>query len=300
MKNYSDKQANKVILEAPAKINLSLLITGRRADGYHTLDSLIVFAETHDRITISPNKGLAFKICGPFRKMLASDQNNSILQAANLIVERTGVKPNASIILEKNLPVASGIGGGSSNAAAAIHGLNQFWKTGLNNQEVREIGLSIGTDVPVCLLGLPARVSGIGENIEILSTIPSFGLLLVNPGAAVSTSEVFRLRSGSFSREVSSENIGFKNPQALANYLIGLRNDLEVPARKVCPQIADVLKVIGATEECLLSRLSGSGATCFGIFKNQAAASAAADKICSKYPAWWVNSTIIRNGKVFN
>ena len=288
-----------MILEAPAKINLSLLITGRRDDGYHLLDSIVVFAKTHDRITISPNEGLALHISGPFQKVLSGVENNSILKAARSIVRKTGVKPDALITLEKNLPIAAGIGGGSSNAAAAIHGLNHFWKTDLNSGEMKSIGLSIGTDVPVCLCGLSARVSGIGEKVQILSKIPSFGLLLVNPGFAVSTSQVFKLWSGPFSKEVPSQNINFNNPQDLVSYLLGLRNDLEAPAKEVCPQIGHVLKVIGATEECLLSRLSGSGATCFGIFNNSAAAEAAAVKISSQHPTWWVNSTVIRQDRVF-
>lgn len=284
-----------LLLEAPAKINLSLLVTGRRPDGYHLLDSVIVFAGTHDRIAIRSHDALTLEIAGPFGRGLEAGEDNLVMRAARALAAQAGVTAGAALTLEKNLPVSSGIGGGSADAAAALIGLNRLWDCGLDDQALRALGLTLGADVPVCLFGHPARVRGIGEDIEPLPFGPAAGLLLVNPGIAVSTPEVFGRRIGAFSAETAPPGSGVNSPQTLAAWLSGLNNDLEAPAKTVCPVISHVLGALSGAEGCHLARLSGSGATCFGIFDDLAAADNAAPGIAAQNRSWWVSATEIRS-----
>jgi 4-diphosphocytidyl-2-C-methyl-D-erythritol kinase len=266
---------------APAKVNLYLHVTGKRADGYHLLDSLAVFPDVADdvRVTHADNLELA-RIMGEFGDLLDPEPDNLMLRAARALAAAAGIPALARLHLVKNLPVASGIGGGSADAAATLRLLRAHWRL---NLPLHEIALSLGADVPVCLDSRPARMSGIGEILSPSPKLPNFGMLLVNPGIQVPTADVFRARTGGFS---PAANLPARWPDAasMAATLSGLNNDLEAPAIALAPRIGSVLKEIRALPGILLARMSGSGATCFGIF---ATASAAADAKASISPEWW-------------
>lgn len=268
---------------APAKINLHLHVVGRRDDGYHLLDSLVVFAGVGDRLSVSPAELLSLTVTGPFAGGLAAEADNLVLRAARGLADLAGVRASGAMVLEKNLPVASGIGGGSADAAAALRLMSRFWGV-----EVDLAGLTraLGADVPVCLLGRPVRMSGIGEVLAPAPPLPEAGLVLVNPGVAVSTPAVFRARTGEFSEVAGFPNEGWRNAASLAADLRAMRNDLETPARLLAPEIGEALAVLAAMPGCLLARMSGSGATCFGLLPSVEAARQAAEHI--RRPGWWV------------
>ena len=269
---------------ARAKINLHLHVVGRRADGYHLLDSLVVFAAIGDRLTVSPAAHLTLSVTGPFAAGLQTESDNLVLRAARALATHAGLNASGALTLEKNLPVASGIGGGSADAAAALRLLTRFW--GLDPSTPGQLAAGLGADVPVCVAGEPALMSGIGEILSPAPTLPGIGIVLVNPGVAVSTPAVFRTRSGPFSDPAQFPESGWKNAQTLTGSLHATRNDLEPPARALTPAIGDVLDTLTATPDCLLARMSGSGATCFGLFPNPEAARSAARTIL--HDGWWV------------
>jgi 4-diphosphocytidyl-2-C-methyl-D-erythritol kinase len=271
---------------ARAKINLYLHVVGRRADGFHLLDSLVVFAETGDEIVVAPSDRLVLKIVGPFSGKLAPDDDNLVLRAARGLRDLAGVTAGAAIILTKNLPVASGIGGGSADAAATLHALMALWNVAPDRTALERLALSLGADVPVCLAGRPSFMGGIGEEIAPVGDLPEAHLLLVNPGIATPTPAVFKARQGGFSPAGRWAEPP-KDAGALAAALKERGNDLTAAAITVTPPIRDVLDAIAQTEGCLLARLSGSGATCFGIYATQAEAEAAGDAILAANPAWW-------------
>lgn len=267
---------------APAKINLALHVTGRRPDGYHLLDSLVVFADIGDRLRAVAAGTLSLEVTGPRAAGVPVDGSNLVLRAAGLLAPGRG----ARITLEKCLPAASGIGGGSSDAAAAVRALAALWGVPRPGAEAL---LPLGADVPVCLAAAPARMSGIGERLAPLPEVPQAGIVLVNPGVGVSTPAVF----GALERRDHAplpEPAPWKDAAALARWLGATRNDLEPPARALVPEIGAVLAAIGAQAGCLLARMSGSGATCFGLFPDRAAAVAAAAAIRGIDPGWWVEA----------
>ena len=271
---------------ARAKINLYLHVVGRRADGYHLLDSLVVFAETGDEITAVPAADLTLNIRGPFAETLAADADNLVLRAARGLRDLAGVQAGAAITLIKNLPVASGIGGGSADAAATNETLIALWKIAPDRAALERLALSLGADVPVCLAGKASFMGGIGEEIALAGTLPETHLMLVNPGIATPTPAVFKARKPSFSaaRRWASPP---RDVQGLAEALRSRVNDLTDAAITVTPAIRDVLAAIGETPHCLLARLSGSGATCFGIYATAADAEAARAAIQAVHPGWW-------------
>jgi 4-diphosphocytidyl-2-C-methyl-D-erythritol kinase len=269
---------------APAKINLHLHVVGRRADGYHLLDSLVVFAAIGDRLTVSPAAGLTLSVTGPFAAELQTESDNLVLKAARALATHAGIDPTGALILEKNLPIASGIGGGSADAAAALRLLSRFW--GLDSRAPGQLAASVGADVPVCVAGAATLMSGIGEILAPAPVLPDMGIVLVNPGVAVSTPAVFRTRSGPFSDPAHFPVSGWKNAKTLTESLRATRNDLEPPARALIPAIGDVLDTLTAIPGCLLARMSGSGATCFGLFPDPQAARSAARTIF--HDGWWV------------
>jgi 4-diphosphocytidyl-2-C-methyl-D-erythritol kinase len=269
---------------ARAKINLHLHVVGRREDGYHLLDSLVVFAGVSDRLTVSPADQLTLSVIGPFAAGLAEEADNLVLRAARALAAHAGIRATGTLVLEKNLPVASGIGGGSADAAAALRLLCRFW--GLNPDRLGQLAGGLGADVPVCVAGVPALMSGIGEILAPAPWLPEVGIVLVNPGAAVSTPAVFRARTGGFSDPARFPGHGWQDVGSLATTLRATRNDLEAPARTLAPAIGDVLDVLTAIPTCLLARMSGSGATCFGLFPDPEAAEAAARTIVRD--GWWV------------
>ena len=277
---------------APAKINLYLHVVGRRPDGYHLLDSLIVFAETGDIITAEPAGDLSLSIDGPFAGKLAADTDNLVLRAARGLRDLSGTTAGARIRLTKNLPVASGIGGGSADAAATLRALVGLWDVAPERADLERLALTLGADVPVCLDSKASFIGGIGEEIASAGVLPAIHMLLVNPGVATSTPAVFRARVPGFSqpaRWIAPPT----NAHALAEALQVRRNDLTDPAIIVTPVIRDVLAAIERTRDCLLVRLSGSGATCFGLYATAEAAAAARDRIAAAHPAWWAVATRI-------
>jgi 4-diphosphocytidyl-2-C-methyl-D-erythritol kinase len=273
---------------APAKVNLTLRITGRRADGYHLLDSLVVFAGIGDRLTVASAPALSLTVTGRFGSDLAGEGDNLVLRAARRLAAAAGIDARGALTLEKNLPVASGIGGGSSDAAAALRLLARFWDVSLPETVMDRLALELGADVPVCLVRRPARMAGIGETLSPVPALPDFGMVLVNPGVACPTAAIFRARAAagaSFSCADAVPREGWSAAHSLAGALAASGNDLEAPARTVAPVIASVLDAITGQPDCLLARMSGSGATCFGLFPNAAAAERAADRIAGE--GWW-------------
>lgn len=287
-----------------AKVNLTLHVTARRADGYHELDSLVVFAGVGDELTIAPGAAgsdLQLFIDGPFAESLESpapgeapaaaasraNSENLILLAARALRARFAVEAGAHLRLTKRLPIAAGLGGGSADAAAALLGLAQLWGLQVDPSEMAEIGAGLGADLPVCLAGRPSFVGGIGARIDPAPPLPPGWLVLVNPGAPLSTRAVFAARDGSFSRPCRWRE-DLADAGALADRLGACRNDLEAPARRLVPEIGEVLAVLAARDQCRLARMSGSGATCFGLFGSPDPAVAAAAEIAAERPAWWV------------
>lgn len=268
---------------ARAKVNLYLRVTGRRADGYHTLDSLAVFAEAADAVTAAPADSLSLAIEGPEAGTLATEPDNLVLRAARALAAATGREAKAALTLTKNLPIASGIGGGSADAAATLRALNALWGTKLDNLALRDIAATLGADVPVCIESRPARMQGIGEALSEAPPLPAFGLLLVNPRIAVPTPAVFRARQGGFS-EPAEMPARFGDARAFADWLRPLGSDLEAAAIAICPTIADVLAAIAAQPGCLLARMSGSGATGLGVFETAAEARRATASLPG---GWW-------------
>ncbi|OYV41455.1 MAG: 4-(cytidine 5'-diphospho)-2-C-methyl-D-erythritol kinase [Acidocella sp. 20-61-6] len=262
---------------APAKVNLHLHVTGKRADGYHLLDSLAVFPNVGDGIRVEPADKLSLTITGHFGKTLAAEPDNLVLRAARAL-NPTGT---AAITLEKNLPVASGIGGGSADAAAALRVLARHWNL---NVPLHGIAASLGADVPVCLARTSARMSGIGEILSPAPKLPHFGIILVNPGVHVATPAVFRARTAAFT-PAAMFPAAWTTAEALAQALQHASNDLEPFAISLAPVIGDVLSHLKSLPGCLLARMSGSGATCFALFTTPTAASTAAGQISQ--PNWW-------------
>jgi len=265
---------------APAKINLYLHVTGRRADGYHLLDSLVVFAQAGDAITACGATQLSLVIDGPESATLRAEADNLVLRAARLLAQTANIAPSAKLTLTKNLPVASGIGGGSADAAATLRLLAQTWNT---TTDLTKLAAELGADVPVCVASQSAVMQGIGEILRPAPRLPPLGILLANPRVALPTAPVFRARSGAFSPPARLP-ASWPSARAMATDLALLSNDLEAPAIGLCPPVATVLTALRTLPGALLARMSGSGATCFALFETAAAAANAAALLP---PAWW-------------
>lgn len=272
---------------ARAKINLCLHVTGQRANGYHLLDSLVVFAETGDVITCAAADRLSLVLTGPERAGLTVGEDNLVLRAARAFGGRAG----AAITLDKRLPVASGIGGGSADAAATLQALARLWQRDLPDAGTV---LGLGADVPICLAGHPARMRGVGEVISPLPhALPPAYLVLANPRVQVSTPAVFRGLARKDNPPLPTDLPRLTTLADLAAFLRQQRNDLEAPARAAVPVIGDVTAALSAQPGCLFARMSGSGATCFGLFAERAAAQAAAGAIAAAQPGWWVQAAAL-------
>ncbi|HET7410564.1 MAG TPA: 4-(cytidine 5'-diphospho)-2-C-methyl-D-erythritol kinase [Paracoccaceae bacterium] len=279
----ADAAAGVIHRLAPAKVNLTLHLCGRRADGYHLLDSLVVFPEIGDRIEAHAAPGLSLEVSGPFAEGLSAGPDNLVLRAAAALAARHGVRQGAALHLVKNLPVASGIGGGSSDAAAALELLSRLWDVPVPD----ELALSLGADVPVCRAApAPVRMQGIGDRLMPAPPLPGFWSVLVNPRVAVPTAAVFaglRDRNPIPPPEMPGGGIGgFADFTA---WLATQRNDLQVPATEICPAIGEVLDALSAAP---LARMSGSGATCFALLPDQAQAEAQAEGLRRSRPGWWI------------
>ena len=282
-----------VVEVAPAKINLALHVTGQRADGYHLLDSLVTFADRGDVLTISLSEGDSFSTSGRFADGLPLDNDpktgNLVLKArdllrSDLLVRGIKTRP-VHIHLEKNLPLASGIGGGSADAAATLRGLQKLWGHGLSTEAHTQLAMHIGADLPMCMNGRPLIARGIGEDLIPVANLPSFSLVLANPLQPVSTPAIFK-------RLTNKNNSAMHFPGSTSGWsewvaaLSSLRNDLEPPARQVLPDI-DIISSMLSAAGANLVRMSGSGATCFGIFEDDDRANAAAERLCRLQPDWY-------------
>jgi 4-diphosphocytidyl-2-C-methyl-D-erythritol kinase len=279
--------AETVRIFAPAKINLFLHVGAKRADGYHELESLVVFAGVGDELAFEPADDFSLTIDGPFADALSFDPDNLVLKAARALAAQAGVRNGARIALTKNLPVASGIGGGSADAAATLRGLNALWQMHLAPEELRIIAAQIGSDVPVCIGCKPAWMEGRGEKVTALDDIAEVPMVLVNPGVAVPTGKVFASLK-------ERRGVGLPLPHAmkstaeLVSYLKTTANDLEAPAREIAPVVGDVLDALASQPGALLARMSGSGATCFALFESEKSAQEAATAIRARHDDWWV------------
>ncbi len=255
------------------------------------LDSLVVFADCGDVLRASEADDLSLTLSGPFASDLAVDADNLVLRAARALALEAGLPGRARLFLEKHLPVASGIGGGSADAAATLRLLCRLWRITPDPAVLHRLALGLGADVPVCLRSRPVRMGGIGESLEQAPALPPCFVLLVNPGVALPTAAVFRARSGPYSVPARLP-AGWPDAPAMAADLALLANDLEAPASGLCPVIDDVLALIAGQPGCLLARMSGSGATCFGLFADRAAAEHAAQAMARA--DWWVWAGALR------
>jgi 4-diphosphocytidyl-2-C-methyl-D-erythritol kinase len=282
-----------VVERAPAKVNLYLHVVGRRADGYHLLDSLVAFAELGDAVTAAPSDTLRLTVEGPFAAALKDEPDNLALRAARKLAASAGIARGAAITLAKNLPVASGIGGGSADAAATSRALCRLWNVAPGSVALDAIAQELGADVPVCLDGRASFIGGIGEQREEAPPLPPAGLLLVNPRIPLATRDVFAKRHGDFS-QAARFKARPRDAADLAELLRARRNDLITAAAELVPAIPEVLDAIAATPGCLLNRMSGSGATCFGLYPTEDIARRAASWLSERRPAWWVAPTRLR------
>jgi 4-diphosphocytidyl-2-C-methyl-D-erythritol kinase len=272
---------------APAKVNLYLHLIGRRPDGHHLLDSLIAFADIGDRITAEPARTLSLEITGPEAAGLAnSGQDNLVLRAARLLADHTGAARGAALLLEKNLPVAAGIGGGSSDAAAVLRLLAALWQLSIGEEAFGGLGARLGADLPACLLGRAVWVSGIGERIDPAADLPDAGILLANPRKELPTAAVFAARTGPF-YEAGRFAPMPGDAAGLARALMARRNDLTDAAIGLVPEIGPVLGRLARLPGALLARMSGSGATCFALFPDRSAAHEARAALAAAEPQWW-------------
>lgn len=266
-----------VKLFAPAKINLTLHITGQRTDGYHLLDSLVVFVDTGDQVTAERSETSTLNVTGPFAAGVPTGPENLVMKAADM----AGVP--MALTLDKRLPPASGIGGGSTDAAATLKAAARLGGARVPPETVA----TLGADVPVCMRAGPARMRGIGEIVEPLR-LPALHMVLVNPRVEVSTSAVFKGLTTKDNAPMDDTLPAFPDGLALIDWLTTQRNDLQKPAIKAAPEVAAVLTALALTPEVLMVRMSGSGATCFGLFKDRDSADFAAAQIAAANPWWWV------------
>ena len=291
--------------KAPAKINLTLRVLGRRADGYHELESLVAFAGVGDALTFAPGGALTLAVSGPTAQAAGDNADNLVLKAARALAGRIAGLTLGSFALSKRLPVAAGLGGGSADAAAALRLLARANGVALDDPRLMQAAQATGSDVPVCLDPKPRLMRGVGDVLSAQLDLPRLFAVLVNPGVAVSTRDVFAAlnlasvpASGGASSPTPLVSEGWGGePTAFVAALAKERNDLEAPAIELEPAIANVLAVLQALPDCRLARMSGSGATCFGLFPTNAAAAAAARTLRVGYPQWWVRATVLGAGQ---
>jgi 4-diphosphocytidyl-2-C-methyl-D-erythritol kinase len=287
-----------LIEDGRAKVNLTLRVVGRRVDGYHDLESVVAFADCADRLTLTSGPELSLKTTGPLAEACGETADNLVLKAARLLAERVPDLKLGEFILDKVLPVAAGIGGGSADAAAALRLLARLNGMALDDPRLKDVALSTGADVPVCLASRACDMAGVGETLMPLS-LPKLPCVMINPRVPVATKDVFKalgLRNGELLVGASDVIEAPAWPEAGASIadwveaLSAVVNDLETPAMRIQPAIAEVLSALRSADGAMLARMSGSGATCFAIFANGAAAQRAAQKILHDHPAWWVHA----------
>jgi 4-diphosphocytidyl-2-C-methyl-D-erythritol kinase len=283
---------------APAKLNLFLHVGEKRADGYHDLESLVAFTSCGDEIRLQPDSSISLSIDGPFGTDLPRGEENLALHAARLLAERTGARSGARILLYKDLPVSSGIGGGSADAAGVLRGLVHLWTLEVTRETLRDIGAFLGADVPVCLDSVTSWMGGRGERVRALPPLPHAGILLVNPGVPVPTGRVFAALRARHGLGMPFPEQPFADVHALVRFLNETANDLEAPARVMAPAIGEVLRAIGELPGVLLARMSGSGATCFGLFSDEERTRTAGPLLRARHPDWWIAETTFVDGRL--
>ena len=272
-------------------MNLALHVVGRRADSYHLLDSVALFADFGDHVEVAPAETLALAVSGPFAAHAPGEESDLAWRAAEAFAAHAGTAPAASIRVVKEIPAGAGLGGGSADAAAVLRALNERLETPMEAEALRALGLTLGADVPMCLAGQALRARGIGEAIDLIEGWPLLPMVLVWPGGSVSTAEVFGALA-------SRENPPLPDPPAppdvgaVCDWVAACRNDLEAPALRIAPEIGDVLAALRSTEGCRVARMSGSGSACFGLYAERAEAEAAAERLRGAHPSWWVRATV--------
>jgi len=276
---------------APAKINLFLHVGDKRADGFHDLESLVAFVEAGDTLSFAQSSDLTLKLDGPFAVGLEAEADNLVLRAARSLASQARRPAGAAITLTKNLPVASGIGGGSADAAAALRGLTRLWALDMSWPQLRAIAETLGSDVPVCVESIPSWMEGRGERLTPAGALPEMATVLVNPGVAVPTADVFRALKARRGTGTTDHTARMLRPRDLIAFLKSTANDLEAPARAIAPVIGNVLDELSRMPGVELWRMSGSGATCFALFEEESAAEMAAIALSHSHPAWWVKAT---------
>ena len=276
-----------VTVAAPAKVNLALHVTGRRADGYHLLDTLVAFADVGDTLTLRRAPAPALTVSGPEAAGVPDGPENLVARAIAAAPLPDGAAVAAHLI--KRLPAAAGIGGGSADAAAALRGMQALGAAPPSPEAVA----ALGADVPMCLAGRPLRARGIGERMAAVPDLPDVAAVLVNPRVPVSTPEVFAALACRENAPMPSDLPRWADAPALAGWLSAQRNDLEAAARAVAPRVAGVLDALSGQAGCLLARMSGSGATCFGLFADVETAKTAAARLAAAQPGWWVAPTTL-------
>ncbi len=287
--------------EGRAKVNLSLRVIGRRVDGYHDLESVVAFADCADRLTLEPGPELRLTTTGPLAQACGDTSDNLVLKAARLLAARVPDLKLGAFTLDKVLPVAAGIGGGSADAAAALRLLARLNDLSLDDPRLLEVALQTGADVPVCLASHACDMTGVGETLLPLN-LPKMPCVLVNPCVPVATKDVFAalgLRNGELLVGATDVLRGTAWPEPGASVedwveaLAASSNDLEAPATRIQPVIGEVISALSATNGAWLARMSGSGATCFAIYENTAEAGRAAEKIRFDHPGWWVHAGVL-------
>lgn len=277
----------KIVEKAPAKVNLYLEVTGRRPNGYHDLDSLVVFADVGETLSAQSADEISLEIKGPWAGALDAESDNLILKAARLLKKKTGLKSGVKFELDKHIPVAAGVGGGSADAAAALRALNRLWQLSLSEDDLCALGLELGADVPVCVRSRTSRFQGIGDILSEGPEIPlSLGLILVNPRLAVSTKDVFAKVQPALNRDISQPQ-SLKSFIELHDWLRTRRNDLERPAKELAGDIASCLDALKQEVEHGYVAMSGSGATCFALCENAAIAKVGSAALHARQPNWW-------------
>lgn len=279
---------------ARAKINLTLRVLGRRGDGYHDIESLVAFADIADTLSLRPGEGLTLRANGPFAGAIGGC--NLVLRASAMVIEQWPGARAGAFHLVKELPVAAGIGGGSADAAAALRLLERANRGVVSRAGLARIAAGLGADVPVCLQSRAAVIRGIGELVTPLDAFPPVAAVLVNPGVELPTGDVFaalKLADLPAGGVPPAELQAFESAEALAACVAATGNDLEAPATTLAPVIGQIKSAVAELPGCLVAGLSGSGATCFGLFASPGEAQAGAASLASRQPVWWVRPTML-------
>jgi 4-diphosphocytidyl-2-C-methyl-D-erythritol kinase len=287
--------AVEIVDTAAAKVNLTLRVLGRRPDGYHDIESVVAFAGVSDRLSFAPDNFLKLSVTGPGAGHTGEDAENLVLKAARALAARVPGLALGAFRLQKNLPVAAGLGGGSSDAAAALRLLARANGLAVADSRLYEAARATGADVPVCLDPRARLMRGVGEILSAPLALPRLCALLVNPGIALATKDVFSRwkRSANAAEPFEAVTAAIGNEDEVLRRLASQANDLEAPAIALAPAIADVLDALRALAGCRLARMSGSGATCFAVFPSAAERAVAAKILRAKFPSWWIAETAL-------